>query len=70
MNETSAVLLAVSSELAALAKDGLPEMKEGETMRREWLENGMYIRETVVDGEVKQARYDFRQRKTATRRQK
>ncbi len=63
MKAASAVLLAVASELAALAKGSLPEMQEGETVKREWLENGCYIRETVLDSKVKQARYDFRQRK-------
>lgn len=63
MKAAPAVLLAVASELAALAKGGMPEMQEGEVIKREWLERGCYVRETVIGGKVKQARYDFRKRK-------
>ena len=60
----SDVLLAVASELSALAKSKLPELREGETVKREWLEGGIYFRETVFAGQTYQARYDFRQRKS------
>ena len=64
MSAVSSVLLAVASELAASARSSLPEMKDGETVKREWLENGIYFRETVLDGRVSRAEYDFRQRKS------
>ena len=63
MNTAPAVLLAVATELAKQAKSEMPEMREGETVRREWYENGVYYRETEMDGEVFQSQYDFRQRK-------
>lgn len=64
MNAAPAVLLAVASELSAMAKGSLPKMREGETVRREWLKDGVYFRESVIGGEVCQAQYDFRQRKS------
>jgi len=62
MTEVSAVLLAVATELAEQAKNGLSEIREGERIRREWLENGVYSRETVLNGETFLGQYDFRQR--------
>lgn len=62
MTEVSAVLLAVATELAEQAKNSLPEIQEGEQIRREWLENGIYSRETVLNGETFLSQYDFRQR--------
>ncbi len=58
----SAVLLAVAEELAEQAKNSLPEIQKGERIRREWLENGVYSRETVLNGEICLCQYDFRQR--------
>lgn len=64
MNAAPAVLLAVATELAKQAKSEMPEMREGEEVRREWYEDGVYYRETEVDGKVFQSLYDFRQRKS------
>ena len=59
-----AVLLAVANELAKQAKSNLPEMREGEKIQSEWYKDGVYYRETVLNGEVFQSQYDFRQRKS------
>lgn len=64
MTAAPAVLLAVATELAKLAKSSLPEMRNGETIQREWFENGIYYRETIFDGKVFQNQYDFRKRKS------
>jgi len=53
----------VAKELAELAKSSMPEIRKGETIKREWLQDGVYYRETVYDGKIHQARFDFRQRK-------
>ena len=58
------VLRAVAAELAKEAKANLPELREGEKIQREWLKNGVYYRETLLQGDTYQAQYDFRQRKS------
>lgn len=63
MTAVSSVLLAVATELAKTAKDSMPKIREGESVRREWLEDGIYKRETTLNGEIYLAQYDFRQRK-------
>lgn len=62
MKEVSSVLIAVSKELAAQAKSGMPKLQEGEEIRREWYENGTYSRETLLSGEFFLNQYDFRTR--------
>lgn len=62
MREASAVLIAVSKELAKQAQDSLPELLDGEQIQREWLKNGVYSRETLFNGETFLSQYDFRQR--------
>ncbi len=62
MTEIAAVLFAVATELAEQAKNSLPKIQEGEQIRREWLENGIYSRETVLNGETFLSQYNFRQR--------
>lgn len=64
MKTAPAVLLAVATELAKQAKSEMPEMREGETVRREWYKDGVYYRETEMNGEVFQSQYDFRRRKS------
>lgn len=63
MKAVLTVLLAVAAELSKLAKDSMPKMREGEKLRREWYENGVYRRESSLNGRVYVAEYDFRQRK-------
>lgn len=60
--EASAVLIAVSKELAKQAQDSMPELLDGEQVRQEWLRNGIYCRETLFNGETFLSQYDFRQR--------
>ncbi len=64
MSAIPAVLLAVATELAKTAKSSMPEIRDGEKIRREWFENGIYFRETEYSGEIFQSQYDFRQRKS------
>ncbi len=63
MTAAPAVLLAIAIELAEAAKDSMPKIREGERVRREWFRNGVYNRETMLNGDVYLAQYDFRQRK-------
>lgn len=63
MNPASEVLLSIATELANTAKASLPKLNDGEIVRREWYENGMYCRETTLNGEIVCCQYDFRQRK-------
>lgn len=65
--EAAAVLLAIAKELAQQAKDSLPELQDGEQVQHERYEDGVYFRETVLDGQVFLSQYDFRQR--ASRRE-
>ena len=51
MTAASAVLFAVATELAKEAQDALPKLRDGESVRREWLEDGIYYRETSYNGE-------------------
>ena len=64
MTAASAVLFAVATELAKEAQDALPKLRDGEGVRREWLEDGIYYRETSYNGENFISQYDFRQRKS------
>ena len=64
MTAASAVLFAVATALAKEAQDALPKLRDGESVRREWLEDGIYYRETSYNGENFISQYDFRQRKS------
>ena len=64
MSAASSVLLAVANELASSAKSNLPELNDGEKVQREWYENGVFYRETALDGNTFRYLYDFRQRKS------
>lgn len=65
MNDTAvAVLYAVAEELAQQAKESMPKLRENEKIRKEWLENCVYYRETTLDGKIYRSQYDFRQRKS------
>lgn len=63
MNPASEVLLSIATELANMAKASLPKLNDGEKVQREWLEDGIYCRETTFEGEIVRCQYDFRQRK-------
>lgn len=64
MKALPSVLLAVAAELASSAKANLPELNDGEEIQREWYADGMYYRETALDGVIFTYQYDFRQRKS------
>lgn len=64
MTAASAVLFAVATELAEEAKKSLPELECGESVFREWLEGGIYYRETSREGKKFLSQFDFRQRKS------
>ena len=68
MTEISAVMLAVAKELAAQAKGSLPELQDGEQVQREWYKDGVYYRETLLDGEIFLSQYDFRKRTAVVER--
>ena len=63
MTAVSEVLFAVARELAKQAKDSLPELQDGEKIQREWLDSGIYYRETMLRGQTFISQYDFKQRK-------
>ena len=63
MKEASMVLIAVAKELATQARNSLPELQEGERIRREWYENGVYFRETLLSDKIFLSQYDFRTRR-------
>ena len=58
MTVVSEVLFAVARELAKQAKDSLPELQDGEKIQREWLDSGIYYRETMLRGETFISQYD------------
>jgi hypothetical protein len=60
----AAVLLAVAKELSEQAKSGLPSIRDGERVRREWYESGKVYRETTLNGENYISLYDFGQRES------
>lgn len=64
MTTAPAVLLAVAAELAKAAKASLPKLQDGERIQQEWLADGVYYRETLLEGEVFRSQYDFKQRKS------
>lgn len=64
MTQVSAALFAVATELAKLAKESLPEMRDGEKLCREWYDKGIYYRKTVYNGKVFVGQYDFRKRES------
>lgn len=61
----AAVLLAIATELAESAKTSLPKLRDGEIIKQEWLDNGIYYRETEMDGKIFLGQYDFRLRKSS-----
>ena len=64
MSAVPSVLQAVAKELASMAKNSLPELRTGERIRREWYENGVFYRETDLDGAIFVSLFDCRQRKS------
>lgn len=64
MTGVPSVLLAVANELATSAKSSMPELNDGEEVQREWLEDGIFYRETSLNGDIFRYLYDFRQRKS------
>ena len=59
-----AVLLAVASELAKQAKSNMPELRDGERIRREWYKDDVFYRGTTLDGDIFLSQYSFRLRKS------
>lgn len=62
MNNAIYILYSVAEELAELARSSVPEMRKGEYIQREWLEDGIYCRESIFQGETFLAQFDFRTR--------
>ena len=64
MNTFSVVLCEIAQEIANRAKRELPPLNIGETVKREWIEKGIYYRETEISGCSFLASYDFGQKKS------
>lgn len=64
MTAASAVLFAVATELAKEAKEAMPELRDGESVCREWLDGGIFYRETSLNGKKSLSQFDFRKRKS------
>ena len=64
MKAAIAVLISVAQELAELAKNSLMKIREGEKIKKEWYKNGIYYRESIFEGKVYQAQFDFRKRQS------
>lgn len=59
MKSASTVLRAIAAELATTAKQNLPKLKEGEKIEKEYLLNGIYVREISFSNRYQ---YDFKQK--------
>jgi hypothetical protein len=64
MKAAATVLLAVAREIAEQARRGLPALREGESVLREWYEPGILYRETLLNGEKYISLYDIRQKES------
>ena len=53
-------LVSVAKEIAQRAKDSMPPLQENEVIKREWLADGAYHRETELDGRRFISSYNFR----------
>ena len=42
----------------------MPELRDGERIRREWYKDGVFYRETTLDGDIFLSQYSFRPRKS------
>ena len=65
MSVISTVLFTIATEIAKQAKDSMPELRDGEIIQREWYDDGIYYRETTLNGKLFQSQYDFRKRKSS-----
>ena len=60
-------LVSVAQEIAQRAKDSMPPLQENEVIKREWLADGAYHRETELDGRRFISSYNFKECVTLTR---
>ncbi len=60
MKNAAQSLLSVALELAAQAEDNLPELREGESVKREWLADGAFHRETEFEGRKFISSFNFK----------
>lgn len=58
-------LFAVANELAKLARESLPKLRNTEMINHEWLSDGVYYRETAFNGRVYQASFNFKCRQVS-----
>ena len=56
------ILRSVAEELAELALSSVPKIRSGEKIKREWLKDGVYNRETTFEGKNFLAQFDFKTR--------
>ena len=62
MTNVGKTLLVVAKELAESATNSLPELREGELIKKEWLKDNIYCRETIHKNKVYHAKFDFHRR--------
>ena len=62
MKNSLTALIKVATELAELALNNMPKLKKGESIIREWLKDGIYCQERLLDGKTYLAQFDFKQR--------
>ena len=62
MSAPTEILRAIAEEIAKTAKANMP-IQDGETVLREWLENGAYHRESKLNGIIVKCEYDLKLKK-------
>lgn len=60
MSAAIIILIRVAEELAELAKNSIPKIRNGEKICREWLKDGVYCRESLFNGKTFLAQFDFK----------
>ena len=64
MSTAAQVMLAIANELAAQAKENMPELRKDEILIKEWFCDGVYYRTTKFEGQQSTYLFDFRQKKS------
>lgn len=62
MKNALRILFSVAEELAELARSSVPAIRKDEQVQREWLEDGIYYRETLFKGQTFLSQFDFKRR--------
>lgn len=59
-------LISIAQEMAQRAKDSLPALRENEVIKREWLADGAFHRETELEGRRFISSFNFKEGVTLT----